>query len=104
GLCLVLRLHGHCLVAGGGGGNVGLDVAVEEGEELVVLALRQGVVLVVVTLSAAERQAEPDAGGGVDAIDDGLDAELLAIDAALAIGERVAVEAGRYFLLSCSVR
>src|SRR5262249_5697617 len=68
-------------------------VAVEEGEELVVLALAQRIVLVIVALAAADGHAEPDLAGGVDAIDAGLDAALLLIDAAFLGGQRVAVDA-----------
>ena len=78
--------------------QVDLVGVVEEGEELVVLALRQRVVLVVVALGAADRQAEPDRRRRVDAVDDRLDAELLLVDAALVVGQRVAVEAGGQLL------
>ena len=54
----------RCLAAsdgvGGGEFEVGLVAVVEEGEELVVLLLRDRVVLVVVALGAADGQAEPD--------------------------------------------
>ena len=68
--------------------------AVEEGEELVILALRNRIELVVVTLAAADRQAEENAAGRVDAIDDRLDAELFHVDAAFLVDLRIAVEAG----------
>ena len=67
---------------------------VEEGEELVELLLRDRVVLVVVAAGAADRQAEPDGGGGLDAVDDVLDGVLLGDDAALGVAAMVAVEAG----------
>ena len=72
---------------------------VEEGEELVILALRDRIELVVVALAAADRQAQEDDAGGVDAIDDRLDAELLEVDAAFLVDLRVAVEAGGDLLL-----
>ena len=47
-----------------------------------------------VALGAADGQAEPDGAGGVDPVDDGGDAVFLRIDAPLAVGQGVAVEAG----------
>src|SRR5262249_21298211 len=82
----------------------GLVATVEEGEELVELALGDGVVLMIVTLSTADGQAEEDAAGGVDAINDELVAELLLIDAAFLVEQRVAMEAGRDFLVSRPLR
>src|SRR4051812_38727001 len=76
-------------------------VAVEEREELVIVALRERVVLVVVTLGAAESRSEEDLGGRVDAIDDGLDAELFLVHAAFLVRQRIAVEAGSGLLLEC---
>ena len=63
--------------------------AVEEGEELVVLLLGEGVVLVVVALRAAERHAHPGRGRRVGAIDRVDDAKLLRVGAPLLV---VAVE------------
>ena len=57
----LLRLQ-RFLLAGQRRRDVHLVVAVEEGEELVVLALAERIVLVIVALAAAERQAEPDLG------------------------------------------
>ena len=71
----------------------------EEGEELVVLLLRDRVVLVVVALGAAQRQAEPDLAERVGAIDVVADDELLGVGAALLVEARVAVEAGGDLLL-----
>ena len=73
-----------------------VDVAgvVEEGEQLVVLAVLDGVEFVRVALAAADGEAEPDRAGGVDAIDDGFVAELLLVGAAFFVDERVAVEGG----------
>jgi hypothetical protein len=45
-------------------------------------------------LGAADREAEPDRSRGVDPVDDGPDPILLLIDASLAVGQGVAVEAG----------
>ena len=84
--------------------EVGVVLVVEEGQQPVVVALRDRVELVVVALAAADGQAEPDAAGGVDAIDDGLDAELFHIDAAFFVNEGVAVEAGGDALAPGGVR
>jgi hypothetical protein len=43
---------------------------------------------------AGQGQAEQGGAGGVDAVDHGLDAELLRVDAALLVDLGVAVEAG----------
>jgi hypothetical protein len=64
--------------------GVGL-VLVEERVEAVIIALREGIELMIVALRAADGRAQPDAAEGVDAIDDGLDAEFLGIDAALLV-------------------
>ena len=60
--------------------ELGLVHVVEEGEEPVVLALGDRVVLVVVALGAADRQAEEDRPGRVDPVDDRIDPELLDVD------------------------
>ena len=72
----------------------GLIRVVEEGEELVVVALSDRVVLVVVALGAADRQAEKDGARGVDAVDDRLDPELLDVDPPFLVDLRIAVEPG----------
>src|SRR5262249_2655201 len=72
---------------------------VEEGVELVILLLGDGIVLMVVTLGTADGNPQPDCPGGGGAIDDGLDAELLEVDAALLVDHRVALEAGGYLLV-----
>ena len=77
---------------------------VEEGEELVVLALRERVELVIVAAGAAQRQAHQDRCGRVYAIGHVFDAVLLGDDAALGIDDVVAVEAGRQSLVECRVR
>ena len=72
---------------------------VKEGEELVILADGEGVVLVVVTLGATEGGAQPDGAEGVDAIDDLFVVVLGGIGAGLQVEGRVALEAGGDFLL-----
>ena len=76
-----------------------LGDVVEEGEELVELFLGDRVELVAVAAGAAERQAQPDGRGGLDAIDDVLDGVLLGDDAPLAVAAMVAVEPGRDLLV-----
>ena len=71
---------------------------VEEGEKLVILALADGIELVVMTLRAAHGQAEENRAESVHAIHHRFDAELLWVDAALLIDLRVPVESGRNLL------
>ena len=66
---------------------------VEEREHPVVLFLRQRIVLVVVALGALDGQAEHALADGVHAVEHGLHAELLGIDAAFLVDHRVAQEA-----------
>src|SRR5207249_199321 len=68
------------------------------------LALANRIELVVVALAATDRQAEPYGAGGVDAVNHRLDAELLDVDAAFLIDERVAVEARGDLLVERRVR
>ena len=77
---------------------------IEEGEELVVLALRERVELVIVTAGTTQRQAHQDRRRRVNAIGDVLDAVLLGDDASFRIDDVVAVEAGRDSLVERRVR
>ncbi len=77
---------------------------VEECRQPVVLTLRKRIELVAVTFSALSRQAEPDRPRCVDAILNGLDAVLFLIDAALAVGQCVAMETRGNLLLNRRVR
>ena len=79
--------------------QAGFGDAVEEREELVVLALRDRIVLVIVAAGAADREAEPDGRGRLDAIDDILDAILLVDDAGFVGHHVIAIEAGRDLLI-----
>ena len=56
--------------------------------------MERGVVFMVVALSAADGEAKPDGANGGGAVGHGFEAELLVVDAAFAVGEGVAVEAG----------
>ena len=66
---------------------------VEKGQDLVVLALRERVVLVFVTAAAAERRAHPHLHRRVDPVHHGLDPELLVVGSALRVGHGVAMKA-----------
>ena len=70
-------------------------VVVQEGEQPVVVLLRDRIELVVVALGALDGQAEDALADGVHAIEHRLHAELLGIDAAFLVDHRVAQEAGR---------
>ena len=65
----------------------------EERLQTVVIALRDGIELVVVAPGAAERQAEEDRAGGVGDVVEHLLAALLQVDGVVLVGE-AAVEAG----------
>ena len=79
-------------------GEIFLRRVVEEGEQLIKFALREGVVFVRVALGATERHAEPHGGGRAHAVHGGLAAELLLIGAALGVRECLSVKArGRLF-------
>ncbi len=77
---------------------------IEDGEDFVEVSLRDWVVLVRVTLSTADRQAEPRGSGRVDAIDDRFDAKLFLIGSSFLVDQRVAVKAGGDELLGRCVR
>ena len=81
-----------------------LGDVVKEGEEAVEVLLRDGVVLVIVAAPATHRHAQPDGGGGVEAVDDVLGLVLLGDRAALVVDHVVAVEAGGNQLLAGRVR
>jgi len=74
-------------------------VLVEEGKEAIVFLVRDGIEFVIVALRAGDGKAEPNRAGGANTIHDALDAELLGVDAALAIDLSVAMEAGSDLLI-----
>ena len=77
-----------------GAGEVGFAFrVVKEGEEPVIIALRNRIVFVVMALRTLERRAQPDRAGRVDAVEDLVDAALLLVGAGLYVGRRRAVEA-----------
>jgi len=83
-------------------GAAGLRHLVEDVVEREVVGLLERVELVVVAARAIEGQAEPDGGGGLDAVEDVFDARLLGDAAALAVEHVVAVKTTRDFLLARS--
>src|SRR5262245_9724009 len=93
-LDLVLDLLPRTEFRGRGDLQVRLVHVIEEGEELIILALTYRVVLVVVALSTTDRQAQKHGAGRVDPIDDRLDAELFDIDPPFLVDRRIAVEPG----------
>ena len=66
---------------------------VEEREQLIELALRDRIVLVIVAAGAAHRQPQKRRAGRADPIDHGLDAKLLRVGAPFLVDQRVAVKA-----------
>ena len=79
-------------------------VVVQEGEQLVVVLLKDRIELVVVALGALDGQAEDALADGVHAIEHRLHAELLGIDAAFLVDHRVPQVAGRHDLILRGVR
>ena len=75
-------------------GDIGLMRVVQEREHAVVLFLLQRIVLVVVALRALDGDAENALADGIHAVEHGLHAELLGIDAALFVDHGIAQEAG----------
>ena len=76
---------------------------VEEGEEAVVVLLRDGVELVIVAAGAAHGEAHEDVGSGVDAVGHIFHLILFGDRAAFVIDHVVAVEAAGEFLLDGGV-
>ena len=91
--------HGRLFVAA-----VGIGRLVEKGVKLIVFPLREGVVLVVVALGAAQRQAHPDLHGRINAVLDGRDAKLLVVGSPFRVGHRVAMKGRRHKLLERRLR
>ena len=69
------------------------DVVKKRVERIVIL-LRNRIVLMIVTLRAADREAEPDRTHGVGAINGLFKESLVQFDATLTVAQRIAVEAG----------
>ena len=77
---------------------------VEEGEEAVVIALRDGVELVIVAACALQRKSERGHAQRAYSVHDILDAVFLVDDAALGVDDVVAAEARGDFLLQRRLR
>ena len=86
---ILLELCGSCH------GDVLLLGRIEERIELVVLAVRDGIVFVRVALSAPHRQTEPDRSRRVGSIDELLVAVLLFVGSPLFVRQRIAMKTGR---------
>ena len=85
-------------------GDSRFTLIVQECKKLVVLFLCDLIKFVVVTLRAANRQAQPDIAGRGDAVKDTIHAKLLWINSALLIDLSVAMEARGYFLGDICIR
>jgi len=79
--------------------DVGLMRIVEECEEAIVFLVLQRIVLVIVALRALNRDPEDALADRVHAIEHGLHAELLGVDAALLVEHGVAQKAGGHALV-----
>ena len=77
---------------------------VEEGEEAIVIALRDGVELVIVAACALQRKSERGHTQRAHSVHDILDAVFLVDDAALGVDDVVAAEARGDFLLQRRLR
>ena len=86
------------------GGDVLFDCGVEEREELIVLPVGNGVVLVGMATGAAHGESHERQTRGVGPVHHLLHPVLLRVHAALGIGERVAVKPGGRLLLHGGVR
>ena len=84
--------------------QIGLLGVVQEGHQLVVLAMLDRVVFVRVALGAADSQAQPRGAGGGHPVGHRMETELQRIDAALLIEHRVAVESRGDELVSRRIR
>src|SRR5579885_1445833 len=105
-LCLVLgrrRLH-YGLFVSEVVDQAALRNIVKESEHSVKIALREGIVLVVMAAGAAQGHAEPNGCGSLGSIGNVLDAKLFLNDSPLAAGAMVPLEAGSDLLLERSVR
>ncbi len=77
---------------------------VENGEELVILFLADGIVLVIVTLGTFQSEPQPGAAGGLETVDNGLDSELF-FSWVVPLGlHRVAVKASRDLFSKSAIR
>ena len=96
----------ECLVIQSGirDSKIGFVLIVEEGEQPIIVLLRNRVELVVVALRARDGEAKKRGSGGRQAVHDGFDAELFRVDAAFLIDLGVAVKSGGDFLIEGCVR
>ena len=71
---------------------------VEEGEELIELALRNGVVLMIMTAATVEGQAQPSHSRRFHTINDGLDTPFFGDQPPFPIESMITIEAGGHDL------
>ena len=83
--------------------NIGFVRIVEEGENLVVFFLLDGIELVVVALGTLNGDAQNAFADRFHPVEHGLHAELFGIDAAFFVDHRIAQKAGRDDLILCGV-
>src|SRR5207245_794105 len=79
--------------------HAALGDVMEKREETVEILLGQRIIFVIVTPRAAQRQPQPDGGGGFDAVGAIFNEEFFGNDPALLIDHVVAVKAGRDLLI-----
>ena len=79
-------------------GTVCILRLIQDGEELKVLGLSNGIEFVRMALCACHCDSHPYSHGGVDAINDGNVSELFIVGTTFVIGERIAVKGGGYQL------
>ena len=105
-LCVVARQlpQQRTALAGQRRFNVALDRIVEESVHLIKLLLLERVVLVVVALGTADRQAEPNRADRVDAVDRFLETLFTSFDSGFAVLRAIAEQAGSDPLFDSCVR
>ncbi len=90
--------------AGAAAGEAVLGHAIECVEEAIVIAHGEGIVFVVVALGAGEGETEPSGGGGIDAIEEDVEALFFRDGAAFAVEQVIPVECGGDELVVGGVR
>ena len=86
------------------GGSTFFRHVIEQREGLVILALGEGIELVIVAPGTAHRQPHPDREGRIDPVHDVLDGILFRDDASFRVATMVAVESCRDSLVQGRIR
>src|SRR3989442_14553912 len=92
------------LLRGRGHFNGWFVIIIQKSEHRIIILLREGIELVVVTLAAIDAQSEPGLPDRVHAVDQRFDAKLLRLDAAFLVEHRIAQETGGDPLLQRRIR